>query len=174
MGRDGAGLQFADDLLEDRPEPAARELRQEVALGDGLEVDELREMGPLAEVLHHRAHDLVGGRAGIGRGGELGEHGAEGADAALEHRLVERVLARVVVVEGGAVHLGRGGDLAHAGAGQAAAREDDLGGVEDACLGGDRRFRLGRRHFRIHIKLQELGSSQGTTCEGSSAVRTNV
>jgi hypothetical protein len=52
-------------------------------------------------------------------------------EAALEHRLVERLLAREVVVDAGLVEAHLAGDLAHRDAGEAALREQGFGRIED-------------------------------------------
>src|SRR5262249_9576341 len=63
----------------------------------------------------------------------------DGPEPALDHRVVERLLAREVVVEARRRDAHLGGEVAHRDAVHTARREQPLGGVEDDGAGRGRR-----------------------------------
>jgi hypothetical protein len=104
-----------------------------------LVIDQARDVGPAREVRHRGAERRVERGALVLVAREVSRARRSAAQPALEHRGVERFLAREVVVEARGGQIDRGGDVAHRGAREAALGEQGLGRVEDA-VARDRRL----------------------------------
>jgi hypothetical protein len=128
-GRVRVALHLGYALGDQRPDPLPGQAGEAFSPVAGLVLDESRKIGRAGQAPHDRSDDLLHGVGGVALGGELLEQLQQGTNAALEHGLVERLLAGEVVVETGRSKAGRLGDLAHAGSGEPVLGEERLGGV---------------------------------------------
>ena len=142
-GVDRAGTQDGNPLSVECARPAA-DHRLELAVLEERALQEARQVRVNRKV----ASEPLDRRVQLRRPEHPGRRGArhqvdDRAEPALEHRLVERLLAGKVIVEArrGEAHLAR--EVAHRHPVDASGREQALGGVEDGLSRRNRRRRFG-------------------------------
>lgn len=121
-----------------------------LAAVENLALDQLRQVRRVPEVVDEPLEQALLEVPGLEAALALGEQVADRGEAALEHRFVERLLARKVVVDARLVEADPAGDLANGDAGEPALGEQGLGSVENPRRGAPGFRGNGLRSFARH------------------------
>jgi hypothetical protein len=139
-----------EPFLVERLERVLDQVLHALGLFDERALDQAREVRMRRQVVdddrHRAAHGVARDRSRIGIGEQLGER----REAALEHRLVQRLFARKVVVQARRREPELARQVAHGDAVDAALREEHLGRVED-------RLARRQRHDRRRLVARSAG-----------------
>ena len=132
----GTELQHGETLIEERPDEATREAHEMLSAACRFVLDEARQTRRTGEVRDQRPEDRVAAIRREAAASDARNLLDQWCDAPIEHCLIQRLLAREVVVQARWLQARASRDVAHCRAIEASLREQPFSSVENAGTRG--------------------------------------